>query len=435
MNLSINAAWKPLAALGLALALAGCTGNTAGNTGATTGGGAASSAASTDTLATVGGTAITRGELTHLLEVQGGEQVLPELIDIQLLAQEAKAAGIDVTDADVAAELEDQKKLRPQLSEGLTKNPKFTELLNLQIRRNLLLRRLITKDVKPTDAEVQKFFTTYKSYYQEPVQIKLGRLLTSTKARAEVMSRALKSKTKTFAQLVAEQKKVQDPNATDSGLGDEGFLTLDTLPPQIAQKVEKLPKGGTTEPVEVGSAPNSFYAIFSVTDRKEPADIALATIKPTVTVDYQLAQVAREEVKKNSENPSFDETLQRTRESIRQQSQNPMAPPPPPPSMRDILTAILQPLQNNILTALRAKGTVKIDNADYAKVADGYKAAPTPVPPGADANAAMGNAAIAPAPADSNSAMAPADTNAAPAPAANAAMSNAAMSNAAPAAP
>ena len=205
MNKSINAAWKPLAAFGLALALAGCTGNTAGNAGATTG--APSTGAGTDTLATVNGTPITREQMGSFLEEQSGVQALPILIDTQLLLQAGKNAGIEVSDADIAAELEKQKKLSPQLTEELAKNPLFGRAINSQIKRNLTVQRLLTKDVKFTDADLQKFFTTYKSYYQDPVEVKLGTLFTSTKARADVMSRALKSKSKTFAQLVAEQKK------------------------------------------------------------------------------------------------------------------------------------------------------------------------------------------------------------------------------------
>ena len=417
MNHRINAAWKPLVAVGVALVLAGC----GGKTGATAPGAAG---ADTDTLATVGTTAITRADLNKFLEATNGEQYLPRLIDTELIFQAGKEAGITVSDAEIAAELEKQKKLSPQLSDALAKNPVLAEVINTQVKRNLVVQRLLTKDVKATDAQVQQFFNTYKSYYQEPVKIKLGRLLTSTKARADAMSRALKDNSKTFAQLVAEQQKLPDQISASSALGDEGFLPIDVLesriPPADLAKIQKLPKGGSTEPLTfpIGQG-GPIYVIYHVTDRQEPPALDFAKLKPELETDYKMAQVAQEEVKKNPGNPPFDTTLKETSKALRAQSQqqNPMAPASAP-SMRDILTYILGPLQQNTLTALRTKGTVQVNSPLYADLGKEYKPIPTPAP-AADANSATANGVTA--------------DNAAVAPAANAAIAPAA--NAAPAAP
>lgn len=420
MNKHFSAALKPLAALGLALALAGCNGTT-GATGGTTG----ASGGNGETLATVGGTPVTRTELNKILEAQSGAQVLPVLIDTQLLIQAGKDAKIEVSDADVAAELETQKKKDPQLAEALTKNPKLAEVINTQIRRNLVTQQLLTKDVKMTDADVTKFFDTYKSYYEEPAKVKVGTLLTSTKARADAMSRALTAKTKTFDQLVEEQKKAQDPLASRSSAGDT-FAPVDTLAlvygADEAKAIEKLGKGGTTAPKAInvgGGAP--IYVLFHISDKQEAVKADFAKLKTTVETDYKMAQIAKEEVKKGKDaqgnpNPPFDETLQRTRDAARQQSQDPSAPAP---TLRDVLTLILRPLQQNILTDLRAKGTVKIEDAAYTEVGKAYEAVPTPVPPAATAGAATagaptGGAATNAAPAAEAPATAPA-TNAAPA--------------------
>ena len=402
MKTHIRAAWKPLAALGLALALAGCNNNNGG--GGLTGGGASGSG---EAIATVGGTTITRADLTKILEAQSGAQFLPVLIDTQLLIQAGKDAGITVTDAEIAAELERQKKLDPRLGEELTKNPLLTDVINTQVRRNIVSQRLLTKDVKMTDADVQKFFTTYKSYYEAPAQIKFGRLLTSTQARADAMSRALKAKSKTFKQLVEEQKKTQDQAAVDSNETTGDFLPLDVLPllvgPNDAKAIEKLPVGGITSPLKI-QAPGgqTVYAIYQITERKEPTKADFAALKETVETDYKMAQVAMEEVKKNPENPPFDETLQRTRDAVRAQSQDPTAAPP---SMRDVLTLILRPRQQNILTELRTKGTVQINDPAYKTVADEYKPVPTPTPPAAGAaDAATAGASTAGAPAANSAA-------------------------------
>ena len=428
MNKQINAAWKPLAALGLALALAGCGNKGASGTTATGGTG--------ETLATVGGTAITRTELNKILEAQSGEQVLPVLIDTQLLIQAGKDAGITVSDAEVAEELERQKKIDPSLAETLTKNPMLADAINTQVRRNLVTQKLLTKDVKVSDDQLQKFFTTYKSYYEDPAKVKVGTLLTSTKARADAMSRALKGKTKTFDALIAEQQKSTDTLAKRSNAGTD-FAPVDTLGAVYgeaeAKSIASLPKGGTTEPkaINIGPGQPPIYVLFHVADRQEATKADFAKLKPQIETDYKMAQVAMEEVKKpkNPPNPPFAETLKRTSAAVQaqqqqqQQQQNPMASTPvPAPSLRDVLTLILRPKQQNILTDLRAKGTVKIEDSNYSKVAEEYKVVPTAVPPvagAADANAASASSNAAPAvgtDANAASAAAPA-TNAAPAPA------------------
>ena len=439
MNHRISAAWKPLAAVGVALVLAGC----GGKTGATTPGAAG---ADTDTLATVGTATITRADLNKFLEATNGEQYLPRLIDTELIFQAGKEAGITISDAEIAAELEKQKKLSPQLSDALAKNPVLAEVINTQIKRNLVVQRLLTKDVKATDAQVQQFFNTYKSYYQEPAKIKLGRLLTSTKARADAMSRALKDKTKTFAQLVAEQQKLPDQISAASASGEEGFVPVDVLesriPPSDLPKVQQLPKGGSTEPLifPIGQG-GPIYVIYHITDRQDAPAVDFAKLKPELETDYKMAQVAQDENKKNPGNPAFDVTLKETSKALRSQAQqqNPMAPAPAP-SMRDILTYILGPLQQNTLTALRTKGTVQVNSPLYADLGKEYKPVPTPAPAAADANSASANGVTANVAPAANAAIAPA-SNAAPAPAANAAVAPAAnaasapATNAAPAAP
>ena len=228
MNQRIIAAWKPLAVFGLALALAGC--NKTGTT-TTAGTTTASSGAATDALATVGGTPITRDQLSKVMEAQYGKQFLPVLINAQLVEGAAKDAGVTVSDAEVSAELDKMRKKTPQMDKQLTENPMLVDVYKtLAIRSDLLTQKLLTKDVKaPTDAELQKFYNSYKAYYGEPAKIKIGALLTSSKERADVMSRALKSKGKTFEQLVAEQQKAQDPAAASSRDGDSFFAGLSAV--------------------------------------------------------------------------------------------------------------------------------------------------------------------------------------------------------------
>ena len=371
------------AATGLALALAGCTGN---NTTGTSSVG--TSVTATGDIAKVGNSSVSRADLLGFLEAQSGEQVLPYLIDTQLVFEALKDKKLDVTDAEIDADLERRKTQDPTLAATLTAGGNRVAFVRQQIKRELATQKLLTADAKaPTDEQLKTFLTKYGAYYDQPAKIKLGALVSSTKARADVMERALKAKTKTFEQLVEEQKKVSDPAAKGSTASSGDFQTLATLglPPAAQKQLETLPKGGTTS---VQTFPGAFV-IFRKADFQPLVKADLAKNRAQIEGEYRMMQAAQVEVKKNPGNPAFDETLKRTKDSIQQQLQQEYqqtmqqammsgrmtAPPPPPapPTLRDVLTAMLIPARNNLLTTLRTAGTVQVSDPAYAKVGESYQ--------------------------------------------------------------
>jgi hypothetical protein len=370
--------------------LAGCNGGAGG-----AGGG--------DSLATVGGTKITRTDLTSFLEAQQGEQVLPYLIDTQLIMESLKAKELDVTDEEVQADLTRRQANDPSVKALVDAGGVKLESAKNQIKRDLAMQKLLTADIKPTEAQIKSFFDKNRKYYDAPAKAKVGILFTSTKARADLMARQLKDKTRTFEALVEEQKKANDPAAGQSTAVRPTFESVDNFGPTMAPLINKLPKGGTTPPQELNvGMPTPIYVIFKKVDFQPAAKADLVKMRAQIETDYKLSEVARKTAAANPQNPPFDETLTRTQQYLA--SQNPGGPQP---QLRDVLSFINQTAANELLSKMRSSGSVQIDDPTYAKIGEGYKAAPaagaTPgagAPAGATAPgapAAAANAAPAPA--------------------------------------
>lgn len=379
-----------VAATGLALFLAGCGGNNGGSATTSTG----TTVSTTGDIAKVGNVSVSRADLISLLETQYGEQTLPYLIDTQLLFEQLKAKNIEVTDAEIEAELT-RRKAQDSTLETTLKNANRAAFIRQQLKREIAVQKLLTQSVKaPTDAELKAFVAKYAADYDQPAKAKVGVLVTSTKARADIMDRALKAKTKTFDQLVAEQKKVNDPAAAQSTADTGEFQPIDFLPPAVKKQFETLPKGGTSTPQQFpGPGGSPIFVIFRKSDYQPVVKPDLTKDKAIYEADYKMAQVAQVEAKKNPQNPPFEQTLTQTKASLQQQLQQQammsgQMTPPPPVTLRDVLTTILGPARNNLLTELRTAGTVQISDPTYAKIGESYQPVPTP---GAPSTGATGN--------------------------------------------
>ncbi len=371
-----------VSALLLAAALTGCSPSTSG-TGA---------AASGDALATVGSSNVTRAQLSQTLEGIYGDQVLPELIDTQLLSEAAKAKKLEVTDAEVETELARIQEQTPSVKTTLEAGGARVDVIKNQIRRNLTVQKLLTDGIASDTAKEQAFFKTYASYYSTPLQMRLGILAASTKVRADQLARALKAKPDSFNALVDEQKaKAAQDNVAGASTADTGRLSEPTeFGPAVAKALATAKKDAILPVQKLG--PTGPFLIFKVLERKDASKPDFAKLQPTIAVDYKMAQAAQAEIKKNPNNPaSLEQNIKQLITYLAQP--NPQTGQPGvKASLRDALTTILRPASNNLLEKLRAGGTVQISDPAYKEVAKAYQA-PTAAP-GAVGNTAAGIAPV-----------------------------------------
>ena len=393
INFHIGRTLAATSLLALPVIFAGCTGGG--------GSGMASNAGNTSTtLATVDGTNITRADLQAYAEAVNGQQLLPQLIDYELVMKELSNKGLDVSEAEVLAAIETQRQgLSPQDAEQFGKmlqagGPQ-AEALRRQAKRRLAIDKILTKDVKVSEADIKKWFDKNKAT-RYPLRANIGMLISSQKARADAMARQLTGKTKTFKQLVDEQKKANDPMAQNSSEESPQMMTVTSeVPPPIRAAVESTKAGEISKVISLTAGPGrpAIYAILRVVEKKESSYEAQ---KSQVEMDYKLEQVARQEFKKTATpNMKFEDALKQIRQNMGQQAMQmamqtgQMAPPP---TEADAISALTRQGESKLLDDLRKSGKVQISDATYTALSDMYKATPASISP-APGGAAPGGAA------------------------------------------
>lgn len=158
--------------------------------------------------ALVNGEPITRLSVVRELEKQNGKTILDNLITKKLILQEARKRNVVITDAEISSEL---KKIETNLkSQGTTLDQALSlqgmtrSGLNEEIRIQLALQRLVSKDVKMTDKEIEKFITENKENFPAgttDAQMK-------SQAKKQLKQQKLQDKTQSFIANLQKKAKV-----------------------------------------------------------------------------------------------------------------------------------------------------------------------------------------------------------------------------------
>ena len=356
-----------ISSLALAALLAGCGGNKAqgGGSGTTT---TVNPGANSANIATVNGEAVSREDLRNYLEAQGGESALSKLIEYSLVMQEAKKQGVNISDADVQANLDSRRASDPTVDIAQKNGGAQLDALQRQARYQIALDGLLTKDVKVDDAAFQKWFASHGKTYDQPERVKFGFLLSSTKARADTMAAQLKSKTKTFQELVDEQKKASDRLGQGSQAESPSYTPTPGLPKAVKTAVAGLKKDENSSVLTLGKAPRQAFAIVRLVDKQPAVKADMTKMKVQLQTDYKLEQVARGLNGQNPKNPDFDKTVTQITGYLAQQSGGAT------PSYRQVLDFVNQTAVANLVSKLQAAAQVEIQDKAYERVGEQFKA-------------------------------------------------------------
>jgi len=181
------------------------------------------------------------------------QQAVAFLVQRVELAQAAEDLKVEVTDKDVAARLDqikkqyfggDQKRYEKQLKQqGLT-----DAQVRRDVRANVISEKIfadVTKDVKVTDADVQKYYNDNKAQYGTPESRDVRHILVKTRAQANKLYDQLKAGA-SFAALA--KKYSQDPGSKDQG-GKYTVVKGQTVAP-FEQTAFLLEKNQISRPVK-----------------------------------------------------------------------------------------------------------------------------------------------------------------------------------------
>jgi foldase protein PrsA len=176
--------------------------------------------------AVVGERTITQSDWITMLKQKYGKQVLTDMIDREVVFQEAKRLGIAVdpkrVDEEIAkiresygSEHDFETSLKQQAGTSI-------EALRQEISYQLLLEELATRDVAVSEEELLSYYAKNKTRYAKPLQAKVWQIVVASLEEAQQVKQELKNGAN-FSTL-AKERSIDSLTAADGG--DLGWITL-----------------------------------------------------------------------------------------------------------------------------------------------------------------------------------------------------------------
>jgi len=259
-----------------------------------------------EVVATVNGEKITRHDLNEYMTSKAGKQVLSNMINEKLIDQEAKKAGVTVTDADVEAEV--TKMLngssQDQLDFNLAQAGMTMSDLRSQLMTELKIRGILEPTITITDDDIKKAYDENKDYYKTPEQVKASHILVDKQEDAEAILKELKGGAD-FATLAKEKSK--DGSASQGG--DLGYFGHGDMVAEFDEAAFKLNVGELSDVVQTKFG----YHIIKVTDKKPATEPTLEEKKDEIRqelIDGQLNEDVPAWIQKIQADAKIDNKLE-----------------------------------------------------------------------------------------------------------------------------
>jgi hypothetical protein len=196
-------------------------------------------------VAKVEGRAITRRELVRELAGSSGRQAAERLVRRMLVEQAAARAGVGVTAEELDAQtrldeiaLANEVRLAPW--EVGTKN--FEALIRAHFRMNLneyktqvvrhklLTRRLIGRDIRPTEAQLQRFFADQEDLFQPQTRYRAAHILITPLSPRDLNLGGRLMSEAAYKEKLAEERKRKDKWLREHGVSLKDAPDVDTGP-------------------------------------------------------------------------------------------------------------------------------------------------------------------------------------------------------------
>jgi peptidyl-prolyl cis-trans isomerase C len=205
--------------------------------------------------------------------------VLDQLVAYHLLAQESRARKLDVTDAEVEAQMAQARQGFPTeeaFKQGLAAQGVTIDQLRQQARTGLQVQKVIDAEVASKvavqDADVSAFYQQNLDRFKQGDTVHASHILigvaqTATpeeKAAARAKAEAALKQVKRGADFAAVARaQSQDPGSAPNG-GDLGFFPKGQMTPAFEEAAFKLKPGGVSGIVET---PFGFHIIKVIEKR------------------------------------------------------------------------------------------------------------------------------------------------------------------------
>jgi foldase protein PrsA len=235
-----------------------------------------------EAVATVGKKTILRQEWLNELEARYGKDVLKEMVDQKVIEEMAAKYKIKITNQDVEREYRMLQATYNSLSKQTVKNE---EKWKEQIRSNLLLEELLTKDVEVSSDELSNYYEKNKELFHVPPAFHLSHIVVSTEEEADQALQEL-AQGSNFSTLAME-RSIEEFSANEGG--DIGYLSEEDerYPVQYIQNAKELKKGAYSMPIKVDQG----YAIIKLEGKINGKKYSFKDVKEQIRRQIALEQM------------------------------------------------------------------------------------------------------------------------------------------------
>ncbi len=245
-------------------------------------------------VALVNGEKIKRSDLYAAMYMQGGRDVLDNIIIERLILQEGKKCGLLINKEEIDAEIDsiigeyymgNEDTFKSDLeSQGIS-----MDFLRNNLRVNLMLEKIVTADLEISDKEAREYFAENQELFDISEEIRARHILVETEEEAlEMISRLEKGED--FAELAKENSL--DTGSKEQG-GDLGFFPRGEMVKEFEEAAFSLENGERSAPVKTQHG----YHIIEMLERKEGREVtyeeAADKVKEAVK-DEKIPQLVQE---------------------------------------------------------------------------------------------------------------------------------------------
>lgn len=227
-----------------------------------------------ESIATIGGKSVTREEWLKEMEDQYGKSTLEDMINVRVVEQLAKKNNLKISKSEVDREF----LLIKAVNNSFYEDEHTTEKeWKDQIRYNILLEELLTRDIDISNKELESFYNKNKELYQFDDSYRIRHIVVKDEEEAREVLKELKGGS-SFEAVAAERST--DRYTSPYG-GDLGFVTeaSDNIPSAYIEEAKTLKEDEwSQEPIKV----NNGYAIIQLKEKLKARTFSFDEVKDQI---------------------------------------------------------------------------------------------------------------------------------------------------------
>lgn len=243
----------------------------------------AGASSSGESIATIGGKSVTREEWLKEMEDQYGKSMLEDMINVRVVEQLAKKNNLKISKSEVDREF----LLIKAVNNSFYEDEHTTEKeWKDQIRYNILLEELLTRDIDISNKELKSFYNKNKELYQFDDSYRIRHIVVKDEEEAREVLKELKGGS-SFEAVAAERST--DRYTSPYG-GDLGFVTeaSDNIPSAYIEEAKTIKEDEwSQEPIKVSNG----YAIIQLKEKLKARTFSFDEVKDQIRRQIAMDQL------------------------------------------------------------------------------------------------------------------------------------------------